>query len=190
MSKKKGGIFLLWIIAFGALGLSGYMFFKNELIGSSGGTSPDSGLTLVGLWDDLATNKEYAPYTTDNDWLIEFNNNQFNNSNYISVDNNNTRFKLLKEGFYKITLLLLLANLDADAIYWVQIMRNNTFDQYLARVAISANPSSSYHLIESSLYIKSTGLDNFIIRCYCIGDTSYTIANDDDFNQLSIEYNK
>ena len=188
MSKRKGGIFLLWIIAFGALGLSGYMFFKNEIFGAPIGT--DSGLTLVGLWDDLAKNKDYAPYTTDDSWLIEFNNNQFNNSNYISVDNSNTRFKLLKEGFYKITLLFLLYSLDADAIYWVYLYRNSTVDHYFARVAISANPSSPYYQIESSLYVKSTGLDDFVIRCYCIGDTSFTIGTPQSFNQLSIEYNK
>jgi len=192
MSKKKGGIFLLWIIAFGALGLSGYMFFKNELIAPPGDTSPDSGLTLVGLWDGLAKNKDYLPYTSDTSWLIEFSDNQFNNSDHISLSYSNSRFKLLKEGFYKITLLLLLetVNVNVNSIYYISLVRNSTLEHYFGRIAIAANPISSYFQIESSLYVKSTGLDYFVIRCYCLGDTFFTIANTQTYNQLSIEYQK
>lgn len=189
MSERKGAIILLWIVAFGSLGLSGYMFITNSLIGTPCVSPPDTGLTLVGLWDDLATNKEYAPYTTDYSWLIEFNNNQFNDSNYIEISNNNTRFKLLKEGFYKITLLLTWYDIDPDSVYWAVLLRNDIIDHFFVRVAISANQTNTYHLIESSLYVKSTGLDNFTIRCYCSGDTAFEIAVQQTFNQLSIEYN-
>lgn len=188
MSERKGAIILLWIIAVGSLGFSGYMFVKNEVFSAPEGT--DSGLTLVGLWDDLATNKEYAPYTTDSSWLIEFSNNKFNNSNYIEVSNNNTRFKLLKEGFYKITLLLRLDDVDASEVYWVYFLRNGLFDHCLARVAISDNPGSPDHQIESSVYVKSTGLDNFSIRCYSTGSDAFEIGYLQTFNQLSIEYNQ
>ncbi len=188
MSERKGAIILLWIIAFGSIGLSGYMFVKNEVFSAPGDT--DSGLTLMGLWDDLAKNKEFAPYNTDSSWLIEFNNNQFNNSNYISVDNSNTRFKLLKEGFYKITLLLLLYDVDASEVYWAYLIRNGLYDHCLARVAISDNPGSPYHQVESSVYVKSTGLDNFSIRCYSTGSDAFQIGHLQAFNQLSIEYNQ
>ena len=190
MSKKRGGIFLLWIIAFASLGLSGYMFFKSEFIGSSESTSPDSGLALVGLWDGLAKNKDYLPYTSDTSWLIEFSDIQFNNSDYISVSYSNTRFKLLKEGYYKITLLLCLemVNVIVNSVYWIVLYRNSTIEHYFERIAVAASPSSPYFLIESSLYVKSTGLDYFVIRCHCSGDTFFTIANTQTYNQLSIEY--
>ena len=162
------------------------MFVKNEIFSAP---SPDSGLTLVGLWDDLAKNKEFAPYTTDYNWLIEFSENQFNNSNHISVSNNNTSFKLLKEGFYKITLLLLLDGVAASEVYWAYFIRNGLFDHCLARVAISDNPGSLYHQVESSVYVKSTGLDNFSIRCYSTGSGAFEIGHLQNFNQLSIEYN-
>jgi len=185
-------MFLVGIIAFAALGLSGYMFYKNEILVDPGTTSPESGLTLAGLWDGLVKNTEYAPYTSDTSWLIEFNDNQFNNSNHISVSNNNTRFKLLKEGFYKITLLLQLefVNVLVNSIYYIHLYRNSTSAHYFDRIAIAASPSSTYYHIESSLYVKSTGLDYFVIRCYCSGDTFFTIANTQTFNQLSIEYNQ
>ncbi len=193
MSERKGAIILLWIVAFGSLGFSGYLFVKNEIFSApspdSGVTSPDSGLTLVGLWDDLAKNKEFAPYTTDYNWLIEFDNNQFNISNYFEVSNNNTRFKLLKEGFYKITLLLRLDEATADEVYWAYLIRNGAFDHCLARIAISENPGSLDHQIESSVYVKSTGLDNFSIRCYSTGSAEFKISHLQTFNQLSIEYN-
>ena len=194
MSERKGAIILLWIVAFGSLGFSGYLFVKNEIFSApspdSGVTSPDSGLTLVGLWDDLAKNKEFAPFTTDSSWLIEFDNNQFNNSNHIEVSNNNTSFKLLKEGFYKITLLLRLDGVNPDRVYWVYFLRNNLYDHCFARVAISDNPGSSAHQIESSVYVKSTGLDNFSIRCYSTGSDAFEIGYLQNFNQLSIEYNQ
>ena len=188
MGERKGAMLLLGIIAIAALGFSGYVFIKNEIFATSGTTPPDSGLILVGLWDDLTKNKEYAPFTTDSSWLIEFDNNQFNNSNYISVSNNNTRFKLLKEGFYKITLLLLLYDVDASEVYWTYLLRNNLYDHCLARVAISDYPSSPYHQIESSVYVKSTGLDNFTIRCYSTGSDAFEVGWLNNFNQLSIEY--
>jgi len=188
MSERKGAMVLLGIITIAALGLSGYMFIKNEIIAAPGTTTQDSGLILVGLWDDLAKNKEYAPYTTDYNWLIEFDNNQFNISNYIEVSNNNTRFKLLKEGFYKITLLLLLNDVNAGEVYWAYLLRNNAFDHCLDRVAISDNPSSPYHQIESSVYVKSTGLDNFSIRCYSTASDAFDVGHLQTFSQLSIEY--
>ena len=187
MSERKGGIILIGIIALAALGFSGYMFLKDEFIDIPGPTSPDTGLTLVGLWDDFSRNQEYLPDTTNTSWRIEFNNNQFINSNHISVSDNNTSFRLLKEGFYKLTLLLLLNSIDANSVYWAYLIRNSTFDHCFDRVAISASPSSPFHQIESSLYVKSTGFDNFHIICYCITDTSFTIGTPQTYNQLSIE---
>ena len=190
MGERKSGMLLLGIIAIAALGLSGYLFIKNEIIAAPGTPASDSGLTLVGLWDDLATNKEFATFTTDSSWLIEFDNNQYNNSNYIEVSNNNTSFKLLKEGFYKITLLLRLSDVDADEVYWAYLLRNYLFDHCLARVAISDYPGSPYHQIESSVYVKSTGLDNFTIRCYSTGSDAFEVGYLQTFNQLSIEYSQ
>jgi len=190
MSERKSGMLLLGIIAIAALGLSGYMLIKNEILTPAGTTSPDSGLILVGLWDDLAKNKEYAPYTTDDSWLIEVDNNHFNNSNYIEVSNNNTSFKLLEEGFYKITLLLMLYDVDATFVYWAFLLRNSVFDHCFARVPISANPSSPFFQIESSAYVKSTGLDNFTIRCYSSGSDAFNVGVSQTFNQLTIEYSQ
>jgi hypothetical protein len=190
MSERKGATVLLAIIAIAALGFSGYLFIKNEIIAAPGTTTPNSGLILVGLWDNLEKNTEYDPYNIDSSWLIEFADNQFNDSNHIEMSNNNTSFKLLKEGFYKITLLLMLADLDPGEVYWAYLRRNGIFDHCLARVAISANPSSPYHQVESSAYVKSTGLDNFSINCYSTGFDLFRIGTSASFIQFSIEYSQ
>ena len=70
MSERKGAIILIGIIAIGALGFSGYMFVTNELFVTPEATPPDSGLILVGLWEDFSKNTEYAPDTTDASWRI------------------------------------------------------------------------------------------------------------------------
>jgi hypothetical protein len=186
MSERKGGMILLGIIALAALGFSGYMFIDDQFL-SVAPPDKDNGLILVGLWNDLAKNKDYAPYTTDTSWLLEFINNQYNDSNYISVSNDNTRFKLLKEGFYKITLLLYLNDIDSSGTYWIYLYRNTSIDYCIAKIAL---PTSSNYQVESSVFVKSTGLDNFFIRCYCSGDTSFTISTSQPFKQLSFEYNQ
>ena len=186
MSERKGGMILLGIIAFAALGVSGYMFIDDQFLSVDPPDPPDNGLILVGLWDDLATNKDYSPYNTDTAWLIEFDNNQYNDSNFISVSNSNTNFKLLKEGFYKLTLLLYVNGLDTGGTYWFYLYRNNSIDHCVAKIA---HPNDDNHQVESSIFIKSTGLDNFFIRSYCFGDTSFAIGTTQSLNQISFEYN-
>ena len=191
MSERKGATILLGIIAISALGFSGYMFVDDLFFSSSTPDStPDSGLILVGVWDNLVENKEYAPYDSDNSWLLEFYNNPYNNSNYISVSNNNTSFKLMKEGFYRVTLLLMWHGIDPSALYWAFLYRNNTFDHCFDRVSISANPSSSYYQVASSVFVESTGYDDFFIRCYAVGDSSFDVTTTQSYNQLSIEYSQ
>jgi len=187
MGERKGAMVLLGIITIAALGLSGYMFVKNEILSTPGATSPDSGLTLVGLWDDLAKNKDYPPYDSDDTWRIEFDNNQYNDSNYISVSESNTSFKLLKEGFYKLTILVYANELDPGGTYWFYLYRNNSVNHCLVKIE---HPTLSHYQVESSVYLKSTGLDNFFIRAYSTGDISFAISTTQSFNQLSIEYNQ
>ena len=178
---------LLGIIALAGLGLSGYMFVKDEFLSPTTPTK-DSGLILVGLWDDLDYNADYAPWNTTSDWLLEFSNSLFNDSNYISVSNGNTHFVLLKTGVYKITLTILLYTLDADTIYWVYLRRNGAFDHAFERISISANPYDSYYQVQSSLYVYGNGVDSFVINCYNTVSDAFLVSSSDAYNQLSIEY--
>ena len=186
MSSRSAGMVLLGIIALAGVGMSGYMLLKYEFI-SPNTPSADSGLILVGLWDDLDTSMVYPPWDDADDWLLKLKDNQFNDSSYISVSNENTNFILLKPGFYKITLTLLLIHLDAGAIYFVELQRNSFTDHIFKTVELSANTSLTWHHIQSSLYVYGNGIDYFQINCYSLWDTSF-IASGDYYCQLSIEY--
>ncbi|KKL96217.1 hypothetical protein LCGC14_1846690 [marine sediment metagenome] len=187
MSGRSAGMALLGIIAFGGLGLSGYMFLKYEFLSPMTPTQ-DSGLILVGLWDDLSRNTDYTPWDSTGTWLLEFRNSPLNDSNYISVSNGNTHFVLIKEGYYKITLTLRLDSLDANAQYAVDLLKNGSVVSIFAQFAISANPSQDYYPIQSSLYVYGNGVDYFAIVCNNAGDPSFTISEFNIYNQLSIEY--
>ena len=189
MSGRSAGMVLLGIIALAGVGMSGYMLLKYEFISPST-PSGDSGLILVGLWDDLDTSMDYPPWDEANNWLLKLKDNQFNDSSYISCSNQNTNFILLKPGFYKITLTLLLSDLQASSAYFVELQRNSFTDHILERVVLSANPGSSKYRIQSSLYVYGNGIDYFQINCFCsVGDPSFSVdATWDYYNQLSIEY--
>jgi hypothetical protein len=187
MSGRSAGVILLGLIAIGGLGLSGYLFLKYEFLSPLTPTQ-DSGLVLVGMWDDLARNTDYAPWDLTGTWLIEFRNSPMNDSNYISVSNGNTRFVLIQEGYYKITLTCLLDNLDANAEYAISLLRNGSNAGVFEQFSISANPSTDYFPIQSSLYVYGNGVDYFVMVCHNVGDPSFIVSGQNFYNQLSIEY--
>lgn len=153
-------------------------------------TGPSEGsLTLVALWEDLDENKDYSPYTDDDDWLIELEDNQYIDSDHISLSQGNTRFTLLKEGFYKINLRLILAQISPDSIYWIDLLRNTTFVQCFERIVANDDVYNQYYHSSSSLYINSSSIDYFMIRVHCSSDPYIVVPVDGyEFNQLSIEY--
>ena len=183
MSERSTGVIILGILAIAGLGLSGYMFAKYEFL------SPvtDNGSILVGSWEDLYRNMDYAPYDEDVDWLLELGNGQSNNSNFISCSNDNTRFTLLRTGCYKLTLHLYLANIQPDTHYYVHLLRNGDTEHIISKISTTANPFSSYYHTVSSLFFTSNSGDYFEIRC-----TSSTLALalsiTQTLNQFSIEY--
>lgn len=188
MSDRKGSIVLLFIIALAALGFSGYLVVDKFFLTPEPEELTGDGLILVGLWNDLEENLDYAPWDSGTNWLAEFPDNLYNDSNHISVSSNYTRFQLLQKGFYKITVLLLFYGLDSlsDTIYWAVLLRNSTIEGYFERIAIPANPITAYYIVQASFYVESTGLDNFAINCYSNGD-SFSLSSSGT-NQLAIEY--
>ncbi len=184
MSGRSGGMILLGIIALAGLGLSGYMFLKYEFLSPT----KDSGLILVGLWDNLNENLDYTPHDSTSDFLVELNASPFNDSAYVSVSHGNTRFVLKKAGFYKITLNILFQAIGASYLYLVYLLRNSDINRTFARIAISANPDDTWYYLQASQYIYSNGIDFFQINCLSTEDSYFIISNSNQYNQLSIEY--
>lgn len=187
MSDRKGSIVLLFIIALAALGFSGYLAFDKFFLTPE---PTDDGLILIGLWNDLERNTDFYPWNESDSWLVEFPNNLYNDSNHISVNSSNTSFKLLQKGFYKITIQLILWGLDSteSAVYWSALLRNTTTSEFFHRVDLPANPVSTYYFIQASIYIESTGLDDFAIKCYCNSDDDGFTLSSSGNSQLAIEY--
>ena len=86
-------------------------------------------IIVVGVWDALEDNLDFAPHNTQNDWLLEFGDNILNDTDYISVSNTNTNnnVTLLKSGWYRIHLSVLLLGIDPSSTYWIMLNVNGTF---------------------------------------------------------------
>jgi hypothetical protein len=186
MSDRSIGTIILGIIAIAGLGLSGFMFIKDNILFPVS----DTGLVLVGLWDDLDRNTDYASYNTNSTWLIEFRDSLLNNSNYVTVSRNNTRF-VLSPGLYKITLSFIFSSMAQGEGYAISLIRTGSTDHFLAdhyhnETAII---NGEYYASCSSVFVQGNGVDYFDIKCASIYGDSFDLGND-KYNQLSIEYIK
>jgi len=184
MSGRSAGMVLLGIIALGGLGLSGYMFLKYEFLSPTN----DSELILVGLWDNLNENTDYAPYDSGDDFLLSLNQISLNDSNYVSVSSGNTRFVLKQAGLYKITLNVLFQTIENGSLYFVYLRKNGNIERLMARIVIWGNPSPTNYYAKSSLYVNSNGKDYFEINCKSYYGLPFSVSGSNQYNQLSIEY--
>ena len=186
MSDRSTGTIVLGIIAIAGLGLSGFMFIKDNILFPAS----DTGLVLVGLWDDLESNRDYAPDNTGSDWLIEFRNSPLNNSNYVTVSRNNTRF-VLAPGLYKITLSFRFSSLVAGEGYAISLIRTGSTEHFLVDHYHNETAviNGEYYSSCSSVFVQGNGVDYFDFKCASIYGDSFDLSND-KYNQLSIEYVK
>ena len=140
---------------------------------------------VVGIWDALDDNLDYAPYNLQNDWLFEFGDNKLNNTDYISVSNTNTRITLLKSGWYRIHLSVLLSSISPSSYYRVRLLKDGAIESYLDFLATSSTIDSSWHYINSYTFVFSGGTNYIEIEASSTYDST---PSNDDYNQLTIEY--
>ena len=184
MSDRSTGSILIGIIAVAALGLSGFMFVKNEIFFPTS----DTGLMLVGIWEDLEYNTGYGGHTENYDWLLEFRNSPLNDSNYIAVSNDNTRF-VLATGLFKITLSLLLEGLVTPEEYSVVLLKNGETCIFFDYYETGPDDDSSQYQVCSSIYVAGNGINYFEINCFSASHDPFFSSSNSN-NQLSIEYVK
>ena len=187
MSGRSASMVLLGIVAFAGLGLSGYLFLKYETLSPQTPTN-DSGLILVGLWNNINMNLDYPPYDSLDDFLLKFYESPFNDSIYVSMSNGNTRFVLKQSGFYKITLNLYFVSLSSSSAYYVYLRRNGAIERAFEYFSISANPRGDIYYVKSSLYVYGNRTDTFVINCLSYDDSSFGVTAWNQYNQLMIEY--
>ena len=143
-----------------------------------------TGIIVVGIWNAFDENQDFAPHTYQNDWLLEFLNNKLNNTDYISVSNNNTRITLLKSGWYRIHLSVLLSGLGPSNIYLITILKDGTIEFQLERYETGTS-SVGYYNIYSSAFVYSNGTNYIEINGK--GTANFYVPLD-LYSQLTIEY--
>jgi len=143
-------------------------------------------LKLIGLWDEFDYNTDFTPYTTLSYWLLELRGIKIINSDYIAISNNNTRITLFKLGWYRIQLTMILSSIDADQMYWINILKNGIVKFILLHHETSATPESDYLTFDSSVFVYSNGTEYFEIMGDSFGDPFF--PGSQVYNQLSIIY--
>ncbi len=140
---------------------------------------------VVGIWDEIDENLDYPPYNLQDNWLLEFGGNNLSITDYISISNANTRIALLKSGWYRIHLSVLLTGIDPTYYYWIIILKDGAAVIYLDVLYPGVVDSSTVRMIDSSSFVYSDGTNYIEI---------YGTSNDDFWpslnrnNQLTIEY--
>ena len=142
---------------------------------------------VVGIWDALDDNLDYAPYNFQNNWLFEFGDNKLNNTDYISVSNTNTRITLLKSGWYRIHISALLGGISPSSSYSVRLLKDGAILSYLDYYATSSTDYSSWHYIDLSAFVYSDGINYIEINDYS-SSGDFSPSTNDMYNQLTIEY--
>lgn len=184
MSKNTVGFIVLGIVSIAGLVLGGYSFLTTQIF-----VEPEEpGSKLVGIWEGLDDNYDYAPHTTSSNWLFTLLDNSYIDSEYISVNNTGTCITLKKQGWYRIQLSVLLQNLDAPDAYQIDLLKNGTvlFSLYFISTWSAYDPY--YHHVHAEGYVLSDGNDYIEINAKSGIDAFYPYTANQNFNQLVIEF--
>lgn len=180
----KSGIIILIIISLTGLGLGGYTFIRTlapPLV------VENQRLILVGVWDALDDNLDFTPHDFTNNWLLEYGDNKIYNSKYISISNTNTRITLVKSGWYRLHLSIVLGSIDTSSTYWMELLKNGALEFSMDRHQTSADLESTFHVIDSSVFVYSNGADYFEFNGISNPDTAFS-PGINSYNQMTIEY--
>lgn len=140
---------------------------------------------VVGIWENLTSNKQYSPYDTNLNWLIRVDDFQVNNSNFFTLSRNNTRFHLNKSGWYRVNMILLLFVMTAGESYtWGMSIFKNGLE--ILRPRLISNVNNTYQQVDISFYVSSDGTDYYDFSCQ--GSINFYIHTNQIYNQLGIEY--
>ena len=190
---NTGAVVFLSIIAVSALGLSGYIFVNETFLGADDHTHDvDSNLRLVAFWDDLDENLTNNPmHSSVTNFLIEYDDQKFLDSNYVSVINN-TRFQLVP-GLYKLSLNVVLSGIDPNSVYWIEMLENNSYSLNFERLETDTTVPGTYYFAKASGYLNISSVENYYeIVARTSGDvTGFSVASDpatNNYHQFSIEY--
>lgn len=176
-----------FIIGASGLGLGVFCFITMPTITTpTNQGSPETTCVVVGIWDRLYKNKDYAPYDTDQAYLISVDGIEVNNSEYFLLNRTDTRFHLIKSGWYRVSLILTLVSISGSTeIYFRAFKDGSTVVAF--EVDHDAATDGTDKTLAGQFYIYSDG-SNYYEFYVASGPATSDVAPNNDFNQLGIEY--
>lgn len=184
MSKNTAGFVFLGIISIAGFALGGYSFLTTQIF-----VEPEEpGPKLVGIWDGLGVTYNYPPYNTTSNWLFQLTQNSYNDSEYVSVNNSGTCITLLKQGWYRIKISILLQNLDPLYGYRIKLLKNGAMLFILDFISTGNSYDPHFHHVHAEGYVLSDGNDYIEINAQSGGDAFYPHSSEQEYNQLVIEF--
>ena len=152
--------------------------------GSNGLTGPPGTIGLiVGLWESLSVDLDNPDHNLANNYLVEVSDMKIYNTKYITLNQSaqhlNTRFHLIKSGWYRVNILMVLdVSVPAPILY---VIKNGTYNVLFAdRTCVSG-----YYHVNTEFYLPSNGSDYYE---FSIQSGTATISTNQNYNQLGIEY--
>lgn len=149
---------------------------------------------LVGLWEDVLKNKLHPIMNADSYWLLEVGNEQIINNEYIILNQTtgykDTRFHLVKAGFYRITINIVLTDLHNTQGYIISAFKDGEdygFTGFKTFFCVTA-PSISEQ-VNVDFYLESNGTNFYEFGCLTFADP-FELLTDQEYSHLSIEYVK
>jgi len=167
------------ILAAGAIGFT-YIVWN--------GQKTTTGTKVVGVWDTLTDNQAYSPHNALDDWLLEFGDNSLINTDYILVSNTNTRITLLKSGWYRFHISMVLMGINPASIYTMKLLKDGITEFFLDYYETSLAMNSQYHSVDSFAFVYSNGTNYIEINGESLlGDNNFFVHTDDLYNLITIE---
>ena len=187
LMAKNSGVIIFGIISIIALGLSGYTFVTTQILIPP--ETPHPSPKIVGVWNGLDRNVDNPDFNDDYDWLIEPLLNAYNDTTYINTTNSNTRIHLIKAGWYKIQIRVLLSSISGGISYYLALLKNDIQIAYLDYWHPSSTSDATYYAMQGTEYVLSDG-DDYIeinVRTGPI-DPVFVYTFEQEYNELVIEY--
>lgn len=169
--KNTGAFIILAILALGGLGLSGYMFIKDQFIGGS-----DSNL-LIGVWEET--------YGSGISFNISFGENQLDQSAYFTLSVDNETFTMNHEGWYKFTFNTYWTGLTSPEYYYFGAYKNGVLVEYPGYVA---DPLDTIYVLNLVYYVYSDGDDSIYFQCDSYFGDSFSMPGSHSYDQAILEY--
>ncbi len=188
------------ILAAGAIGFAFFVWNGQNTTNSNLNSEIDdltdtlnnlTGTIFVGKWDALDDNYDYAPHNLTNDWFYEFGSNSLNNTDYIAVSNTNTRITLLKSGWYRIHISVLLWKLNStDTVFKTMMLKDGVPEFAFNRLQTGFTDDSYWLHFDSSAFVYSNGTNYIEFNGFSNKDNDFEPYTDPglDYNRLTIEY--